>query len=116
MKDCESLNHTKRDGKYHVVFLRKSASGAIGYVKGKSAISIARNFTAKKRNFTGELLGPLVLPSEALTRPTVALDSIINWVRAAFRTIVAPRTGWVSHTGEPRRKTLSECFGPAGTT
>jgi putative transposase len=26
----------------------------IGYIKGKSAISIARNFTARKRNFTGE--------------------------------------------------------------
>jgi putative transposase len=26
----------------------------IGYIKGKSAISIARNFIGRKRNFTGE--------------------------------------------------------------
>jgi putative transposase len=26
----------------------------IGYIKGKSAISIAMNLTARKRNFTGE--------------------------------------------------------------
>lgn len=29
-------------------------SSVIGYLKGKSAISIARNFTARRRNFTGE--------------------------------------------------------------
>ena len=26
----------------------------VGYIKGKSAISIARNFTGRKRNFVGE--------------------------------------------------------------
>ena len=31
-----------------------AVSSVIGYIKGKSAISIARNFTARKRNFTGE--------------------------------------------------------------
>ena len=103
MKHYHSLNHTKWDCKYHVVFIpkrrRKQIYGAIrkhlgdvfhelarqreskiveghlcsdhvhmclsippkygvssvtGYIKGKSAISIARNFTAKKRNFAGE--------------------------------------------------------------
>ena len=29
-----------------------AVSSVIGFIKGKSAISIARNFTAKKRNFT----------------------------------------------------------------
>jgi putative transposase len=29
-------------------------SGVIGFLKGKSAISIARNFTTKKRDYTGE--------------------------------------------------------------
>jgi putative transposase len=29
-------------------------SNVIGYIKGKSAISIARNFAGKRRNFTGE--------------------------------------------------------------
>ncbi len=31
-----------------------AVSSVIGYIKGKSAISIARNFTARKRNFAGE--------------------------------------------------------------
>ncbi len=31
-----------------------SVSHVVGYMKGKSAISIARNFKGKQRNFTGE--------------------------------------------------------------
>ena len=31
-----------------------SVSNVIGYIKGKSAISIARNFAGKRRNFTGQ--------------------------------------------------------------
>ena len=31
-----------------------SVSNVIGYIKGKSAISIARNFGGKRRNFTGQ--------------------------------------------------------------
>jgi putative transposase len=103
MKDYQSLNHTKWDCKYHVVFIPKrrrkqihgslrkylgeifrelawqkesliveghlcsdhihicvsippkfAVSSVIGYLKGKSAISIARNFTARKWNFAGE--------------------------------------------------------------
>jgi putative transposase len=103
MKDYQSLNHTKWDCKYHVVFIPKrrrkqiygairkylgeifhelarqkeskiieghlcsdhvhmcvsippkfAVSSVVGYLKGKSAISIARNFTARKRNFAGE--------------------------------------------------------------
>ena len=103
MKEYRSLNHTRWDCKYHVVFiprrrkkriygsLRKylgevfhdlaqqkeskiveghlradhihmcisippklAVSSVIGYIKGKSAISIARNFMGRKRNFTGE--------------------------------------------------------------
>ena len=103
MKHYQSLNHTKWDCKYHVVFIPKrrrkqiygairkylgeifhelarqkeskiieghlcsdhvhmcvsippkfAVSSVVGYLKGKSAISIARNFTARKRNFAGE--------------------------------------------------------------
>ncbi len=103
MKDYQSLNHTKWDCKYHVVFIPKrrrkqiygairkylgeifhdlarrkestiveghlcsdhvhmcvsippkfAVSSVIGFIKGKSAISIARNFTARKRNFSKE--------------------------------------------------------------
>ena len=103
MTDYQSLNHTKWDCKYHVVFIPKyrkkalfgalrrelgpifrelarqknctieeghimtdhvhmlisvppkmSVSSLVGYIKGKSAIYIARNFRGKKRNFSGE--------------------------------------------------------------
>jgi len=103
MKNYESLNHTRWDCKYHVVFIPKrrkkkifgsirkqlgeifhelakqkeskiveghlqvdhvhmcisippklAVSNVVGYIKGKSAISIARNIIGKKRNFTGE--------------------------------------------------------------
>ncbi len=33
---------------------KHSVSNVIGYIKGKSAISIARNIRGKKRNFSGE--------------------------------------------------------------
>jgi putative transposase len=98
-----SLNHTKWDCKYHIVFIPKwrkkkiygdlrkhigeifhnlaaqkgckiveghlmsdhvhmllaippkySVSDIVGFMKGKSAISIARNFSNRKRNFVGE--------------------------------------------------------------
>ncbi len=32
----------------------KLKSNVVGYLKGKSAISIARNFMGRKKNFTGE--------------------------------------------------------------
>jgi putative transposase len=31
-----------------------AVSNVVGYIKGKSAISIARNFMGRKKNFTGE--------------------------------------------------------------
>lgn len=103
MTKYKSLNHTRYDCKYHIVFIPKrrkkviygrlrehlgelfhelakqkeceileghlmpdhihmcisippklAVSGVVGYIKGKSAISIARNFKGRKRNFTGE--------------------------------------------------------------
>jgi putative transposase len=103
MKEYQSLNHTKWDCKYHVVFIPKrrkkkiygalrkhlgevfhelagqkesriveghlqtdhvhmcisippkhAVSNVVGYIKGKSAISIAWNFMGRKKNFTGE--------------------------------------------------------------
>ena len=103
MKEYRSLNHTRWDCKYHVVFIPKrrkkriygslrkylgevfhdlaqqkeskiveghlradhihmcisippklAVSSVIGYIKGKSAISIARNFMGRKGNFTRE--------------------------------------------------------------
>ncbi len=103
MTDYRSLNHTKWECKYHVVFIPKyrkkriyggirrelggvfhrlaqqresrveeghlmpdhvhmmisippkySVSQVIGYIKGKSAIHIAREFGGRKRNFVGQ--------------------------------------------------------------
>jgi putative transposase len=33
----------------------------VGYIKGKSAISIAQRFMGKSRNFTGEIFGHVVI-------------------------------------------------------
>ena len=103
MNVCESLNHTKWECKYHVVFIPKyrrkalfgnlrphlgkvlrelarqkeceieeghlmldhvhmlirippkyAVSQVVGYLKGKSAIHIARTYGGKRRNFVGE--------------------------------------------------------------
>ena len=103
MEDIESLNHTRWECKYHVVFIPKcrrktlygelrrhlgpvfkmlteqkesrieeghlmvdhvhmmiaippkySVAQVIGYIKGKSAIHIARTFGERKRNFVGQ--------------------------------------------------------------
>jgi putative transposase len=56
-KGCEILEgHLRPD---HVHFLisippKYSVSNVIGYIKGKSAIAIARNFVGRRKNFTGQ--------------------------------------------------------------
>ena len=106
MEDIRSLNHTKWECKYHVVWIPKyrkktlyrelrkylgstfrdlamqkgcqvieghllpdhihmlisippkySVSQVIGYLKGKSAIQIARTYMGRKKNFTGQHFG-----------------------------------------------------------
>ena len=96
MDNVESLNHTKWDCKYHVVFIPKNRrkvlygdvfrglaqhkesrieeghlmadhvhmlisippkyaiANVVGYIKGKSAIHLARVYGERKRNFTGQ--------------------------------------------------------------
>ena len=55
-----------------------SVSNAAGYIKGKSAISIARNFGGRQRNFTGE-----VFWARGYFVSTVGLDE--EMVRAYIR-------------------------------
>jgi len=55
-----------------------SVSNAVGYLKGKSAISIARNFGGRQRNFTGE-----VFWARGYFVSTVGLDE--EMVRAYIR-------------------------------
>ena len=89
MNNYRSLNHTKWECQYHVVFIPKyrrktlygglrhylgdvlrrlaehsgrvgwippkySVAQVIGYIKGKSAIHIAREFAGRPRNFVGQ--------------------------------------------------------------
>ena len=73
----ESLKHTKWECKYHVVFIpkyrrkvlyqqvrrdlgemfrelcRHSVSQVVGYVKGQSAIHLARTYEGRRRSFVG---------------------------------------------------------------
>jgi putative transposase len=55
-----------------------SVSSVVGYIKGKSAISIARNFGGRQRNFTGE-----VFWARGYFVSTVGLDE--QMVRAYIR-------------------------------
>ncbi len=55
-----------------------SVSNAVGYIKGKSAISIARHFGGRQRNFTGE-----VFWARGYFVSTVGLDE--EMVRAYIR-------------------------------
>ena len=56
-KGCEILEgHTMSDHVHMLISIppKYAVSGIVGYIKGKSAIYIARNFRGKERNFTGE--------------------------------------------------------------
>ena len=56
-KECEIVEgHLCVDHVHMCVSVppKYALSNVIGYIKGKSAISIARNFAGKRRNFTGE--------------------------------------------------------------
>ena len=54
MTNYRSLNHTQWACQYHVAFIPKYAvSTVIGYIKGKSAIHIARTFAGRPRNLLG---------------------------------------------------------------
>ncbi len=55
IQEYEKLNHSVWECKYHLVFIPKyRVSDIVGYIKGKSAIHVARHFRGKERNFTGE--------------------------------------------------------------
>ncbi len=92
MKEYQSLSHTRWDCKYHVVFIPKrrnvhmcisippkyAVSNVVGYLKGKSAIQIARKFGGRQKNFTGEHFW-----ARGYFVSTVGLDE--NIVRAYIR-------------------------------
>ena len=52
----DRLSHSRWDCKYHVVFVptKYAVAEVIGYLKGKSAISMARQFSGRKLNYNGE--------------------------------------------------------------
>jgi putative transposase len=49
MNTPESLKHTKWECKYHIVWIQ-----VVGFIKGTSAISIARTYAGRRKNFTGQ--------------------------------------------------------------
>ena len=56
-KGCEILEgHIMNDHVHMLISIppKYAVSAVVGYIKGKSAIYIARNFRGKERNFTGE--------------------------------------------------------------
>lgn len=69
MDEQQSLNHSKWECKYHVVFIPKcrrmmisippkyAVPQVVGYIKGKSAIHLARTYGENRRNFVGQSFG-----------------------------------------------------------
>jgi putative transposase len=56
-KECKiEEGHLREDHVHMCISIppKYAVSNVVGYLKGKSAISIARNFMGKKKNFTGE--------------------------------------------------------------
>ena len=56
-KECQIVEGHLMSDHVHVCISippKHSVSYVVGYIKGKSAISIARQFAGKSRNFTGE--------------------------------------------------------------
>jgi len=56
-KECKILEGHLRPDHVHVLLSippKLAVSSVVGFIKGKSAIYIARNFSGKRRNFVGE--------------------------------------------------------------
>jgi putative transposase len=56
-KECKILEGHLRSDHVHVLVSippKLAVSSVVGFIKGKSAIYIARNFSGRRRNFTGE--------------------------------------------------------------
>ncbi len=56
-KECEVLEgHLMADHVHMLISIppKYAVSQVIGYIKGKSAINIARNFVGRRKNFTGQ--------------------------------------------------------------
>ena len=56
-KECEIVEgHLRADHVHMCISIppKYAVSNVVGYIKGKSAIGIARNLMGKRRNFTGE--------------------------------------------------------------
>ena len=55
-RECEVLEGHMRSGHVHMLISippKYSVAQVVGYMKGKSAIHVARNYLGKKKNFTG---------------------------------------------------------------
>jgi putative transposase len=58
-KDCKIIKENMVQDRVHVLISippKYSIAEVVGYIKGKSAIAVARQFGGRKRNFNGERL------------------------------------------------------------
>ena len=72
---AESLRDTSGPDHVHMCISippKFSVSSVVGFIKGKSAISIARNFLGRRRNFTGESFW-----ARGYFVSTVGLDAVV---------------------------------------
>ena len=60
-----------------------SVAQVVGYIKGKSAIAIARNHTGRKRNFTGESFWARGYYVSTVGRNEEAIRRYARWPRTA---------------------------------
>jgi len=80
-KECQIVEGTLKSDHVHMCIRippKYAVSNVVGFVKGKSAISIARNYMGRKRNFTGESFW-----ARGFFASTVGLDeeTVRNYIR-----------------------------------
>jgi putative transposase len=81
-KECKILEgHLVSDHVHILISIppKYSVSQAVGFIKGKSAIAIARNYMGRRKNFTGQSFwarGYYVSTVGKMRRPSVSISSI----------------------------------------
>jgi len=89
-RESEILEGRLRPGHVHILILippKYAVSQVVGYIKGKSAIHIARNYLGRSRNFKGNTSGPEATISQTFAArglktglPKRTEGDIIEWI------------------------------------
>jgi putative transposase len=81
-KECRILEGHLMSDHVHILISippKYSVSQVVGFIKGKSAISIARTYTGRRKNFTGQSFGQEVImfqPWVEMRKPCAITSSI----------------------------------------